>query len=381
MLVDPISVAIEAALKKAFIDIPVNILAKRLLRELNPQITKVQEKIDLVQIGMEKDRVAELKAALSFIEFGEAERAFETLVRAEARNNVSPVAKILLASFLLQRGKIEEAKNKLCDAAELNPYLVSPLLENEKLNPAEIKEVGGQPWTLRLWDQAFVSQLSKGWPRKLLQRHFGFYSARSTAAIYFASLCWDGLLVQWILGDNLRHKGFEHVTMAVDTRDGSVRWQHRNVGWTPVFASYSHIVGFDQEYYFLVSWQTGNKDRTTQMSPEYFSLMYLGDQNLHNSPAFRMSNWSGTGAAEAYEKSADFLEPRVQSSDPTLGHSPKPFIERAVLRDPFGFKVPEIRVENKWQHFHFNGGSGSMFPSCRLTGGAKIERYEQSVGR
>lgn len=375
MLVDPISIAIEAALKKVFIDIPADILAKRLLGELNPHITKVQEKIDLVQIGMEKDRVAELKAALSFIEYGEAEHAFEALVRAEARNNVSPVAKILLASFLLQRRKIEEAKNKLREAAELNPYLVAPLLEDKKLNPAETKGTEGQPWTLRLWDQAFISQLSKGWPRKLLQRYFGFYSARSTAAIYFASLCWDGLVVQWILGDNLRHKGFEHVIMAVDTKDGTVRWRYRNPGWTPVFASYSHIVGFDQEYYFLVSWQTGKKDRTTQMSPEYFLSMYLGDQNLLNSSPFRMSNWSGTAAAEAYERSADFLEPRIQSSDPTLGHLPKTFIEQAILRDPYGFKVPEIRVENKWEHFHFNGGSGSMFPSCRLTGGAKIERY------
>ena len=46
--------------------------------------------------------------------------------------------------------------------------------------------------------------------------------------------------------------------------------------------------------------------------------------------------------------------------------------------DPYGFKVPEVSVENKWEHFHFNGGSGSMFPSCRLTGGAKIERYQQN---
>jgi hypothetical protein len=378
MPLDPISIAVEAALKKMLIDIPVDLLAKRLLTELNPQLTKVQDKIDLVQLGLEKDRIAELKTALSFVKYGNNDRAFEALVRAEVLNDISPLAKTLLASFLLQRGKIEEATSKLGEAAKLNPYLLAPVLVKESLNPAGITEIDGQPWTLRLWDQAFISQLSKGWPRKLLQRYFGFYSTRSTAAIYFASLCWNNLVVHWILGDNLRHKGYEQVIMAVDTKDGTIRWRHRNIGWTPVFATYNHIIGFDQEYYFFVSWQTGKKDRSTQMSPEYFSLMYLGDQNLQELPAFKRSTWSGTAAAEAYEKSADFLEPRIQSADPTLGHLPKLFLERAVLSDPYGFKVPEVRVENKWEHFHFNGGSGSMFPSCRLIGGAKIERYQQN---
>src|SRR5260221_6724480 len=152
MPLDPISFLVETALKKALIDIPADILKKRLLQEFNPQITKIQEQLDLLHLEVEKDRIAKLKAALNFKEFGTDEQTFEALVQAEAHNRDSPVAKILLASFLSQRGKIENARDMLFEAAKLNPYLVAPFLENESSNPADIVEIGGQPWTLRLWD-------------------------------------------------------------------------------------------------------------------------------------------------------------------------------------------------------------------------------------
>jgi hypothetical protein len=367
-------IPLEWALKKVLIEIPADSVVKHLMKELDPEVKHIQDQLARIETAIERDRIAPFKTALRLIKYGKREKGFDELVRAHELNEFSPLVKIYLSLLLLEKGRSDDAREMLAEAAALNPYLVMSYFDNSVQVGISTESQNEKSWTIRLLNQEFIKNIPDTWYNKFF-KYFRWYQNQPPAVIVSTSLCGNRLAVQWIFGDNLREKTRGVLTI-LDANDGSVLWHNFGEELRLSLITYNQVVVWnerDRKYLFL-DLQTGSTVNASEMGEGYFALMYLGQDDSKDLLNFVKSNWRGTAPADAFEKSGVFFEPRFESSDETLNHKPAKWSEGATLQDPFGFPQPIMKIQNFWDHNHFSGGSVGLMPSCHLIGEGKIER-------
>jgi hypothetical protein len=376
---DPLTMAPLKWLGEKGLDLLADQLEKKILKRIDPAILQIQEELKDIRNAQDQTLIAPFREGLTQFQLGEPAKARDILVKADSMNPHAPLPKLWLALILLkQNNNQREAYEYLSRALRLNPYSILEHVGEVCLQEVGLTAGGKQsealvvkrPWSLSLANERFNSSLVTRfkWPKKTLQKYFGVYSSRSTAAIAGASVCGDHVAIKWLLGDNLRH-GVEEVLALFNLKSQEPVWARLNKNEDLVFLTYQHVVVYlrERNSYSLLDYDKG--DSINKMSQDYFGTLF--GRSGEKSAAFIRANWQGTARTDAYEKSARFIEPRVSTMDTTFGHYPRLFSEGATLYDPCGMNPTPLTVINRWNHVHFQGGA-TLLPSCRLVGGATI---------
>jgi hypothetical protein len=368
------------------LDLAYSRLGTSVLTVANPQLQQMDAQLDRLQDTLERQSTAQLRAAMTFLQLGETEKARDRLVEAEALDNdLGAVPKFILSLLLYRHGHKDLAAQKFREAAKVNPFVTLVPLDSENVldtgNDLDMLRSGVAPLVEhRTWKKAMErithETRGDGW----WQTYKTLTGRSDASAIIAASLSGGYPVVQWQTSENFAEDTLLFVS-AFNMDSGACTWKKQVRNRLLIFAASGYVIlrctKPPRDFEVL---DQRNGDVVRRVSDAYFETVMSPSLNaVQHSQSFRRSNGRFQSRRQVLERtsqSSGFID-RLFSS---ASHSPlSDYTQAVALEDPFNMRAYHLQLTNAWKHDHplkheGDSISGRWLETCTLVCEAHVQR-------
>jgi hypothetical protein len=320
----------------------------RLLKDLEPGIVTLEQRIANLQFGIELQHAMWLKAAMSFLQLGDLDQARDDLVRAEASDPRSAVARLYLGIVLARQGRAEIARERLSDALNVNPF-VTLGTGVELFEGSQPVEARAQRWERHLNAEGFNKSLPR--PEGVIARLLS--PVGDGGAVESVSTSSGTIVCRWGVSDNFSGDPTQMFLSAIDMVTGRTIWTLRMDDAELYFATPAFTVLKCQppSPYRFHSTRTG--EPVGDMGSTYFETVFCPDRKtVEATPAFLRANCTMVPPADVLNRKIE----AEKAEEAKLGFWKRLFSpgfkyaceDTRDLFDPFGLGLFHVKVKNVW---------------------------------
>ena len=349
--------AIEIVAKKIFDEIYA--VGRSAVFPEEQSIAEVLTALDEIKEMLELQMAAPLRAGMQLARLDRWSDALPLLAQAEAVDPLSAMAKLWLSTTLVRLGRGGDALPLIRRALAINPFITDA-------NWPKF-EAPFSSWSRELLATDIGAQLP---PRKFLHGFVDQLEQRASTGIRAVSTSGQFVVVQWILGGDLKYEPEEYIS-AFDTHKGTAVWTIDSTGFDLIVATPAIVACLPRSDLAkpMILFDTATGRILRRPSRAYFTSIFGPLASCrraeHHATMLTPSDAYNHTWGERYKGLRGFWR-EITTGQTHNGTE----LRESIVRPLLLYSDVELVASNNWSHAHVYYGEGLAV--CGLWGDAEL---------